>query len=235
MRPRVRPLVLALLIGACGSTGECEESADCPDVEGLPGICLEDLERGERYCTTDCEPPPTAFLEECPGGRACGFLDAKPDEGVCIELVRTCTEAEGCTNGLDDDCDGVTDGASCNPITCFRDSMCGEVREFACVRQGDTRFCGARLRERNIGAACSSPDDCYNGHCSYGYCEEACGPPGSACDQGRWCIPDEVDLFVCLRDCELGCPAGNDCFRYLIFCGDETDPACYRDACARLF
>ena len=234
MRPRVRLLVLALLIGACGSSGECEQSADCPDVGERPGVCLEDLDRGERYCTGACDTPATPYGDECPAGRACGFLDPEVDESVCIERIGTCGDAERCTNGLDDDCDGTTDGSPCEPITCFSDLMCGEVREFACVRDGSTRACAAMLRERNVGASCSIPADCYSGHCSYGYCEEACGPPGASCGGGAgWCLFDETGLFVCLRDCGLGCGAGQACFGFLILCDDASDSACYVRACAR--
>jgi hypothetical protein len=229
----MRNVGLALVVASCGSPDECGQSADCPAAGEISGVCLEDLQRGERYCTTSCHPTASPFADECPPGRVCGITDVRDTTGFCLERVGSCDEVEHCGNGLDDDCDGTTDAAPCEPIVCYTDFMCGEVRDHACVRQGDTRACGAILRERNVGAPCSDPTGCYNGHCSYGYCGEACGPIGAPCGDG-WCLPDESDLLVCVRDCQLGCREGQECFGFLIYCGDPDDPSCFVTGCARL-
>ena len=219
---RLKGLLPLALLTACGPSGECEQGADCPAAEAGPAACLEDLERGDRYCTSECEAPLTAHLDPCPLGRVCVATDPAGAD-VCVERVGACGPEEGCQNGLDDNCDGVTDESPCGTITCFGDGMCGEIREFACILNGPTRTCGPWLHDRNAAVPCNANGECYSNHCAFGYCAEACGV-GYGCPDGYVCLENDLPFPACVRRCfsDSACPDGG-CVT-LLYCVDESDP-----------
>jgi len=237
--------VLALFAAGCGSSGECEQSADCPGAEFEPGagVCLEDVDRGDRYCTAECFQPLDRYADPCPLGRVCVQTSLRGESGLttdlCVERRDTCLEAEGCGNGLDDDCNGETDENPCEDIICSEDRMCGEIRTHVCALVDDavplTRVCGPmRGGMRNIGEPCNDNADCYNNDCLFGYCTEACGTGKNSalCPPGRIC-PIDLDLPVCLQACggNGDCPSDQTCEPFLV-CDDLA--TCWVGACVQL-
>lgn len=200
-----------------GADGVCAEDADCAGDE----TCLFDLTRGTSYCTRRC-----ARDADCPREASCRFgsdrLESGATElGVCVLRVRTCSAegggraAELC-NGLDDDCDGVADGAGCTPITrCLDDAPCGAFVCRAPENQPDA-LCAPRNEGARVAdfAPCSAGDDCENGLCETGLCSPLCGGDGDAC-------PGDLGLF-CARAvgprarpthnaCQKPCETSRDC------------------------
>jgi hypothetical protein len=104
----------------CGSGAACDQSA-C-DGEGACVPALDDG-RCQAACRADaaCAPEdPSADEEGCVFGpqdggacqRACGVVAAGTcDEGVCLIPAEGPTGEPGCGDGLDNDCDGLTDAA----------------------------------------------------------------------------------------------------------------------------
>jgi hypothetical protein len=208
----------------------CEVDDDCYD--GNP-------------CTSDsCDPAQGCQYQDAPGscndGDAC-TMDDRCEGGVCVgdpldvdgdgSVSVACGgddcdddragvhpgAAENCSNGLDDDCDGLTDQ---------QDPACGE-----CSTDGDC----------SDGNACNGQERCVGGHCTGGTapdCDDdnACTEDG--CDQTSGCthsdLPDGTDCGS--RTCsglewrQPVCQEGSCSGAVLIQDCDDGN-ACTDDAC----
>ena len=99
--------------------------ARVPDADAAPGGCQTDLDCPERtFCAADgaCFPGCRARPDNCPEGQVC-------DGNHICAPGDMCLDSEVCDNGLDDDCDGLTDrddaecGAPCvQGVRCDTDS-----------------------------------------------------------------------------------------------------------------
>jgi hypothetical protein len=227
------PLLGALLLGAlvpsCAADrlgGACAEDADCPEGEA----CVLDLKTGadgevrpETYCSRSC-----TSNRDCSPARACrsGSLgEGSPTERYCIDRVRECGATDP-RNGLDDDCDGVTDPPSAPPVTgCRDDGVCGAWVCRAPPGEAETVCAPPEPGARADFAPCAEDAACRNGLCEAGLCSPMCravsGTPTS-----ETCVPVNVDgrmrLTSCARAigpearpehnlCHLDCGQGQGC------------------------
>ncbi len=209
--------------GQCGSEPE-EDGTDCQD--GL-------------YCTEG---------DSCRGGlcvgsaRDCGdqdgcTVDSCNDVSDCCEHVLVPRPGEEgpvgdgtCADGLDNDCDGLTDGLDPNCIVCAQDAECDDGNTCTddscappdCVNApvGDGMACDDGLWCTHPDACsdgvCVGPardcsgvaDACHDGVCVEGNdaCEARDRPEGAGCDDGLWCtVNDACSGGSCLgtdRDCD---------------------------------
>lgn len=214
--------------------GSCAEDSDC--AAGL--TCLVDLDRSTSYCVAAC-----VGDSDCPAHQDCRVAQpARLDPAglriqICVDKVRACSEAEAC-NGLDDDCDGVVDGAACTVVDrCLDDEPCGawvcqapeNQPKTLCVPPVDG---GGRDYE-----SCDADGDCFNGVCETGFCSSFCRP-----DRGcpSLFIEGEDREMLCARSvglesrplhnkCQMGCGTDRDCVNGLscvwrdIFDGNDED------------
>ncbi|MEO1334630.1 MAG: hypothetical protein AAFV29_03265, partial [Myxococcota bacterium] len=117
--------------------------------------------------------------------------------------MRTCTDetgelnAERC-NGLDDDCDGTTDGPSCSPIIrCLDDAPCGA---FVCTapQEASETICAPANPSASVADfdACARNEQCRNGLCESGICAPTCrSSDRDACRPAIGADGREVDTF----------------------------------------
>ncbi len=169
-------LAFALLTTQCTQAyedGSCAEDSDCTAEQ----TCLVDIERNTSYCVDTC-----ISQSDCPIHQTCEIARPETVEQaslsvqICVDRVRTCGEQELC-NGLDDDCDGVTDGASCELIDkCLDDAPCGGWVCQAPENQPHA-VCAPGLTDgKSDFARCTQDDECTNGVCETGYCSAFCRP-----------------------------------------------------------
>jgi len=191
----------------------------CQALDGCSGDWLVAGD-SSRCCAGDCVACPDAdsdgYLDATCGGPDCddGNAQVHPDA------------AEDCENGVDDDCDGLTDldDEACGCVDHDRDGYgrncpdgpdCDDT--IASVHPGAEELCNntdddcdGQIDEGfNLQA---DPDNC--GECGWvcresagevcdlGQCTSACGPGRSDCD--RWCIDTSSDLENC-GGCGLTC------------------------------
>ncbi len=171
-------LVGALLLMGCDDTipgGTCAKDSDCPSGES----CLVDLDRSVSYCARPCTSD-----RDCPRFQTCrisetgnGGMETLLNQ-ICVDLNRECVEEERC-NGLDDDCDGVVDGAGCTLVDrCLDDAPCGA---WACQAPENqpVAVCAPPVDGGTTDyAECTADAECENGVCETGFCSEFCRPSG---------------------------------------------------------
>jgi formylglycine-generating enzyme required for sulfatase activity len=232
--------------GAC-TRGACDPaSGECSSVPEDDGDECDD----GQYCTVsdaclsgecvgadrDCDDENACTRDECNEGqdRCENTLEPRPgEEGPMGDVT--------CSDGQDNDCDGVTDAEDFNCRGCTSDFECDDSNPCTtdscaspdCVNTpvGDGTWC-------DDGLYCTDPDACMLGVClgwprdcggsiwipcrefvcveEYDACEERTLPEGTACDDGDWCTVGET--------CQQGVCAGGtrDC--------DDDDP-CTEDTC----
>jgi len=235
-------LLLAALTATCAPQSDpCREDADCPD-----GVCLHDLDRGDRYCSRACDDD-----DVCAEAQRCAvhLTGAPGDEDVlymCVERVRACGEAEHC-NGLDDDCDGEID-EDCTLVPCSTDLICGGL--WPCAPAPEVPDYGfvclpPRLDGAPAGEPCTAPSGCFNDLCEVGACASICKDDAdcSADDRcARASLPSVPQPHgTCHLPCDAAspCPPGMSCTirpnpwqcRWRPVCSPARGAGDYGDAC----
>jgi hypothetical protein len=174
-----------------------EEARDCssPDPEG--SICNDGL-----WCTVNdrctsgvC----TGQGRDCDDGDFCTEDGCDEDKDTCTHLAAPRPGQEGpygnatCSNGLDDDCDGLTDDADGDCKACISDASCDD------------------------GNVCTT-DSCTPD----GVCQHVATNEGNLCDDGKWCTQGEVcHDGVCGGGTVRSCSDGDQCT--LDVCDEEND------------
>ncbi|MDI7266580.1 MAG: hypothetical protein QME96_01125, partial [Myxococcota bacterium] len=170
------------------NTGRCDEARGC---HGDPLPAATPCNDG-RYCTVG----ETCTTGACGGGSPRDCNDPDPcttdscneGAGQCDNVLTPRPGLESppgspvCSDGIDNDCDRLTDAA---------DPDCA-----GCIRNED----------------CADGDPCTADVCSARRCANPNAPNGTSCDDGRWCTnPDTCTAGVCggaPRDCSA---LGNQC------------------------
>lgn len=216
-------MLVGLVGAACADTPAvsrafCAEDGNCAAGQ----TCIVDLDVSLAYCASLCR-----IDSDCPAYQRCQtgtpIRAGLPELSVCVDRVRTCAELESC-NGLDDDCDGVVDGASCVPVTsCLDDLPCGTFVCSAPVNQ-PVALCVQPLdATRADGERCGADSECRNGVCEMGRCGQLCRPEASGV---RVCPLDKV----CARGVGSGLrPPFNQCQSPCTFddqCPEDTGERC---------
>lgn len=193
--------------GSCGEgrTGfqECPEGFFCEETDTVDGLSAMQCVAGSGQC--ECTDKSVALMLWTP-------CDSSNEFGLCVGK-RVCTEdglaacdapapAEELCNGLDDNCDGVTDEASCDDGN--------ECTEDACEAESGCSNAALTGVECKDGNPCTVADHCDAGECV-----------GTAvnCDDGNPCTDDSCDETG-------GCSFENnvaDC--------DDWDPCTVADEC----
>lgn len=189
--------------GHCNDNNPC--TADACDEQVCRNLSVEDgtgCDDG-AYCTMD---------DACQGGVCTGQTNPCDDgdpctQDGCDEVLNRCDHtpvlepgSEGppgdqtCANGVDDDCDGWTDGDDPNCRACTRDADCDDgfaCTDDACVGQVCINVPLADGQSCDDGDPCTMDETCNGGICrgapldadGDGYGPEDCG--GDDCDDGR--------------------------------------------------
>jgi hypothetical protein len=158
--------------------GECTAPADCG--AGYQFACEQGLCR-----TITC-------IDGCGTGYACGLNGFCTPAG-CVPAVEGPPGSASCLDGIDNDCDGLTDADDPNCHACSTDGECDD------------------------GRPCNGVERCVQGQCESGP-PLACGPSGDACQQlvcddlaaDGPCVPRPVTDGT---DCDDGdaCTSGDHC------------------------
>jgi hypothetical protein len=217
--------------GVCFSeNGQCvqisaADDSDCDD--GLYCTTGDKCQSGDCVGTDlDCDDSDTCTIDECDDvGDACqNTLD--PSAGTIEGPVGDDT----CSNQVDDDCDGQTDMADSECVSCSDNTECNDNN--ACtidncnagqctyqdMQNGTTCDDGLYCTENDVcvnGVCTGSGMDCrhLSDACNDGVCSEGASScvtqakaNGTDCDDGLYCtVPDQCDEGVCqinARDCD---------------------------------
>jgi hypothetical protein len=196
---------------ACGQSGQCRL------VNAICGQCTAlSVESG---ATTTCVNSNAAG--SCPGSRTC------PAAGPSV-CDAPAPSAEIC-NGIDDDCDGVTDenpaSAGCGDYacggggcltTCDSDADCA-VGLGCDIEDADQDGNRAECLPTGLdGSVCGDTQDCDSGYCANGFC--CAGPAGPCCNADADCATlDETPV------CTMKTPSGCN--------GTQTVGRCVQNTC----
>jgi hypothetical protein len=189
--------------GACADAGKCPDEFVCKDAITVDGIEMKQCVAQGGTCECSAKSVAVAAWTACTVNSEWGTCTGKR---VCsAEGLSDCdapTAAEESCNGLDDDCDGDTDEATCDDgNSCTQDACLG-----ADGCQNDPLS----------GAECVDGDTCTVGdHCDEG----ACTGKAVVCDDGDPCTDDAC---TGLGDCSH-VPNNADC--------DDLDPCTVADQC----
>ncbi|RLB57933.1 MAG: hypothetical protein DRI34_06400 [Deltaproteobacteria bacterium] len=204
-------------LGTCKHTNNGVEICD-----GVDNDCDDSTDEGDLEQL--CPSPYGADAVACSEG-ACefscreGFHDVDQDWANGCECHVSRGGQEWC-DGIDNDCDGVTDGASC--INCSSDSDC--VEQDGCL----TGTCaGGECQSGNLpdgtscddGQACTEDDSCHAGVCF--------GTPKS-CDDGLDCTGDSCQVD---GSCSNQLLAGNCLIDGVCYLNGERSPDSFCRRC----
>jgi hypothetical protein len=189
---------LVPVVVACENDAQCDDSNSCTADACTDGSCENVAVTDGTACDDGawCSDPDTCSAGQCAGPtRSCDDADPCTDD-LCDEALDRCDnspvadppEIEGpegdptCSDGLDNDCDGLTDAADTGCVSCTVD--------------GD----------------CDDQNACTTDACDTGVCTNDAVADGTACDDGAFCTdPDTCSAGVCggtARDCS---GADDDC------------------------
>lgn len=186
MRARIRLVLFAMLVAACGGD-------DPPPVSDAPPGG-DDASTGadaggtpDADTTPDAEPP-TKLETECDDGLDNdGDGDTDCDDAECVDAANCVPEAD-CMDTIDNDLDGLVD---CEDDDCSLEVNC--IPEAACMDGLDDDLDGLI--------------DCDDDDCA---AAPNCNPEADCGDT----VDNDLDTFVdcddsdCAADCTIGCPAG---------------------------
>ena len=210
---------------SCQGDSDCGEGYRCTEAAAVEGdtrlFCVRNADVGEPYyafgtcgcsaaateakLSTSCYNEAVAngkVIGRCTGSRACG-----------ADGLSTCDAAtpkvEAC-NGVDDDCDGLTDEQTCEDNNPCTDDACEGTK--GCSNKPNTKDCDAD------GSNCTVGDACNGGTCKAG--------AKVICDDGNACTVDSCDKLVGCKHAPAegsACDDGIPC---------STGEACKAGACA---
>jgi spore coat protein A len=188
----------------------------CRRAPRLPACCGDALCEGQEdanSCALDCAAAAgncsdITNRDECNGTPDCEWQGG-PRNGSCVDAAPTCTPTEDpeatCDDGIDNDCDGLTDTDDPDCQTCTGT----EDPEVTC--------------DDGVDNDCDTFTDCDDSDCSGA---AACQP--AACDNDGVCDPGE-DCQTCASDCDgvtSGKPANRFCCGNGVIEGpEEGDPS----------
>jgi hypothetical protein len=208
--------------GTCDLETPCPAGYTCQEAETTSGMksfqCV--AEAGICECSQlaiDSGASTTCVvsneLGECSGARVCAPDGLQPCNAP-VPSEETC-------NGVDDDCDGMVDEATCDDGNSCSDDTC--AGEGGCV---NTPIDGGECLD---GDPCTAADHCEGGlcvgtpvncddenPCTKNACDGAGGcssePAAGLCDDGDPCtVGDVCDAGVCVANVTLECDDGNPC------------------------
>ena len=227
--------------------GECVGGSwkDCSDLDTgcsrgvcneISGTCTEQaVEEGSScddglFCTvgeTCTEGQCSGEANLCDDGEECTQDVCREDQGICDHILQPKPGLEGpfgdatCSDGLDNDCDGLTDDADNNCIPCTATTECDDGNE--CTDDTCDTNTGACHNDPvangtscSDGLYCTDPDSCQDGIChgeprdcssetdqcnigmcseSHSACEKQPANNQQPCDDGDPCTMEEKCVF----------------------------------------
>lgn len=185
---------------SCSDSDDCDDGNPCTSDYCVQNFCQNQNTPDGFECDDGnfCTNPDACSAGVCRGsdrdcddGNDCTTDSCNQEQSRCDNLYQPRPGDEGvdvdgtCSNGRDDDCDGLTDGADPNCIACSSD--------------GD----------------CSDDNDCTMDSCSGSQCSNDALADGVACDDGQYCTMSETCLNgMCplgvVRDCDDSDPCTVD-------------------------
>jgi hypothetical protein len=192
---------------------QCTEGSQC-----LSGICADTIAVG-MVCS-EC-----ISATDCPGAEdTCAFIE---EDGYsrCIspellELGQTCINSDECNSGICSDAGGDL-GSVCS--ICDSDDNCGADQ--LCIYDNNLGYeiCSGTLE---LGADCSSSDQCTSGECRGDVCSECTDQ--SDCSDGGFCVDQtgDVGYYVCEGELGDSCDANDDCGLDRCFPGQDVCSEC---------
>jgi hypothetical protein len=245
---------------------ECVECVNHTDCEGLTVLCEEgacltqscDLTEEEiiakcgdsgRYCLIlsgyDCAEQTCIFgMRDCDDGDRCTQDSCSDTEESCVHTFHPPDGNESgtleCDNGIDDDCDGLTDMQEVSCGGCSLDAECDDGNPCtvdSCVGNACANEPEATLVACDDGDDCTQNDHCYEGACTGAPLDEdgdghgavQCG--GDDCDdEDPERHPGKVETPGPL--CNDG--IDNDCSGQMDDWDGGCHPVCLREWCWRM-
>ena len=186
------------------ATKQCLRKPD--DASGKPGTCtcgeLATAKQLSTSCFVENKSEKGELIGLCPGTRACS-------EAGLAACTGPPPAAEAC-DGLDNDCDGKTDEATCDDNNGCTVDACDPTKAGAgkdgCVHSKLDGECDAD------GSVCTEKDTCKDGICVPGKaknCNDGNPCTLDACDAAAGCTATEDNGKAC--DDDNACTAGDTC------------------------
>ncbi|MCO4761019.1 MAG: hypothetical protein KC502_05910 [Myxococcales bacterium] len=190
----------------CKNTDDCTAGYECKDVKDVlgndakqcvvkgGGACGCSEEAIKNKLSTDCFV--TAGESKCSGVRTCLAAGATgaPSGGGLTSCKAPDPEAEKC-DGLDNDCDGQADEATCDDDNACTDDKCAGAD--GCKHTNATGDCDAD------DSVCTEKDKCKDGKCEPGTkldCDDKNPCTGDTCDPKKGCKHEALSNQPCNAD-----------------------------------